>query len=403
MVDLSKQYPPDVADAIESTLKSSHRRRTRVLVRDENDDIKEEITEIISGEIKVDRFNTPHRLLTMDIYRPKTRMHPSDFWVTDTWQVLYEVWVDAAYDAGYDGWVPIPSFSGAMALGTPGGIEKSDIDSDIVKITCPSLDASYNRPRYVFLSEPKGKRNSDALAAVLDNYDELHGHARLTKSFSQSSARLATNFLYGDPDIGDNAPVSTWAAAQRLAAGIGGWVVFIDGEFRAVLKPISKAPVAKFSISEANIITPPNSEVRLDEMCNCFVVKGAKPEGKPQIRGVAYAASPYSPADLKRIYPDGETNSAIGTTEAAVVLAQQRIAERLNVEMSIDLDTLVDPRLEEYDYVQIEYAGESWTVPLTSFTIPLTGGSQQIASARRGRLENQYRARMKRLKKAANR
>lgn len=400
MYNLSNKYPQAIIDAFESEIKSSHRRRIRIIIRDEAGNVKDEITEILAGEVQVSRQATPNRLLNLELIRPKTRIHPSDLWLTDTWQVLYEVYVSAADtgDLDYHGWVSVPVFAGCLAPGAS-GLRKSDLDSSRISITCLGYEAVYSSPLGFQRSIPKGMLNSDAVANVLNYYDDFHDHSRIKQLFTQSTARLAKNWFYGSSTLGNSSPISTWAAAKYLTAGCGGYVLFIDADFRAILKPHSSTPVRILSVDEKNIITPPESEVKLDNFCNTYVIWGAKPEGKNQIKGEAYADSPYSPKELKRRWVIEEENDSCGTTDAAKRLAEQRLDDSLKVEMTVQLDALIDPRLQEYDYVQVDYADQSWTVPLMSFNIPLTGGSQQISSARRTIPERIYATRRQRLVK----
>lgn len=396
MYNLHRLYDADTVAAYEETIKSSHTHSTRILILDSNLQVREELSGLLSGSVEVNQDNRPHRRLNISLYRPKTSFQVYDWWFTDNWQVWYDV-----YCANIGQTIGVPIFAGKLAPGAA-GLKKRKTDSSIVDVTAIGYEARYatplGRPRRI----PKGWKNTYAIGNILDYYDNLCGHARSNKAFESSVTRLAKDWYYGSRLLGDRKPQSTWAAVKLLAAGCGGWSIFVDGEFRIVLKPPSRSPVATFSVEKKNILKAPVAEIRFDSFVQGIVVHGATPEGQQRIRGEAWSHYPYRVQDLKERWVEEIDEPSAGTAAAAKSLAASRLADRQRIEMDIEIDALVDPRLQEYDWIQVSYGSENYVVPATSFDIPLVdGGTQAISSSRKSAAERVFAARRRRLRRAS--
>jgi hypothetical protein len=199
-------------------------------------------------------------------------------------------------------------------------------------------------------------------------------------------------FYYGSEVIQDNAGrkeavcITSWEAVKRLASGAGAYIARFDANFRFHLHKQSYTPVARFTKSEANIVSLPETTAELTGFVNRVVVWGAQPDGKAQVRGQATAYAPYRPEDLKWLLVEEYTEGEATTISHANNIARAVLQNKIVAELTITVDTFTEPRLEVGDYIQVANPGgdEYYTVPAKSFTIPLTcNAAQAITSSRK--------------------
>jgi hypothetical protein len=386
--------------------------------------VKEKWTELIDGLVTVDVDSNPHSRLEFTIYRPKTTLAPGDLWLNDLYQAFYEIYVkeldSAAYDYQDGGWISIPVFAGLVV---PGSIRKAEQDSAIVTITAYGYEQRYMYPLGVVNKIQKGAKHSTGIRQILNYYDyELMGSdaggnwtwphpgetGPHTPSIQTTPGYLLKPYYYGSEIIQDNAgrpnpvAVNSWDAIQQLASGAGAYVARFDANFRFNCHAQSTTPVARFTKSEANIVSLPETTADLATFVNRVVVWGAQPEGKPQIRGQATAYSPYSPQMLQWLLVEEFSEGEATTVSAANAIAKKRLQDKLSAELTITVDTFTEPRLEVGDYIQVANPGgdEYYTVPAKTFTIPLTGNAaQSITSSRKRKAHRLLNLSARRVKK----
>ncbi len=409
MINMSRYYDDYIMDCLDYALHSPNQRvRPRVMVYDGlTGVIKERFTELIHGLVTVDVDSNPHSRLEFTIFRPKTTLSPGDLWLNDLYQAFYEIYVkELDSDAYYHengGWISIPVFAGVVI---PGSIRKAEQDSAIVSITCYGFEQRYMYPLGVVMKVQRGAKHSTGIRQILNNYDyELWGIGDQytwphpgetgphTPEIATTPGLLLKPFYYGSEVIQDNAgrkgepvPVSPWEAIKRLASGGGRYIARFDANFRFHLHKQSYSPVARFTKSEKNVVSMPETTADLTDFVNRVVVWGAQPEGKAQIRGEATAYAPYRPIDLKWLLVEEFSEGEASSIGVANEIAKERLHDKLVAELTITIDTFTEPRLEVGDYIQVANPGgdEYYTVPAKTFTIPLTTDViQAITSSRK--------------------
>jgi len=409
MINMSQYYDDYIMDSLDAALMAPNQLvRPRVMVYDGiTGAVKENWTELIDGIVTIDTDSSPHSRLEFTIYRPKTTLGPGDLWLNDLYQAFYEIYVKElnsdAYDYQNGGWVSIPVFAGLVV---PGSIRKAEQDSAIVTITAYGFEQRYMYPLGVVHKIQKGCKHSTGIREIFNYYDyqiwgvgagytwphpgETGPH---TPAVETTPGLLVKPFYYGSEVIQDNAGrkeavcITSWEAVKRLASGAGAYIARFDANFRFHLHKQSYTPVARFTKSEANIVSLPETTAELTGFVNRVVVWGAQPEGKTQVRGSATAYAPYRPEDLKWLLVEEVTQTEATTVGAANNIAKEHLKNKIVAELTITVDTFTEPRLEVGDYIQVANPGgnEYYTVPAKTFTIPLTSNAAQAITSSRKR------------------
>ena len=409
--NLRKRYPAAIVDLFEERLLQSHQIHIRGIIYSWNYNRKYTIDRFHSGQVDVDREQRPHRRLECVFERPERRF---DLAINDIIQIWYEVECPELMSATYDWrdpWIKIPIF-----YGLPQSLPKTK--GSTVTLVGVGYEQRYNFNRPARNMVAKNTRNSDGVRKILNDWERICGASRDARfsANEKSKHRLATNYFYGiDPAESDRnvyAPGGTrtiglslgettpWGAAKKLAAGAGGWLLYWGCDGYCVLRspePHPK-PAIILNSSNAKLLAEPEGEQDWENFRNGVVIYGQKMKNGRFAKGEAWTDDATSPANLRWRIPEVITGAQAGSNSAARGYAKERLKIWRAADLVLDTTNLIDPRLQEYDWMRVDWFDRSWTVPIISFTIPFKGGTQTISSKQRRRPAKMYNLARRRLK-----
>jgi hypothetical protein len=168
-----------------------------------------------------------------------------------------------------------------------------------------------------------------------------------------------------------------WVLAKTLARSEN-CNLFMDGRGVMVLRRFSNTPVFTFKEGDGGtIMTKPKITFSTGDLRNVVSVTGATGASGP-IKGLAIAPAthPLSPTRLgrngvPRYMPEFISEDGIRTRSDANKLASSTLQQKLMQQVSVQVDVMVNPLLEEYDVVTIVTEEFTTSFQLSKFTIPL--------------------------------
>lgn len=385
-------------DAFESTLRSSHRVRTVVHVRDQNEKIIYTFDgTIVSGSVQVDWSQSglkpkrrddpwvapsgPVRTLDLTVMRPgkEANFLPGTggddlVWAQNFINVIYRVWVPGLA-AGPD-WVDVPVFWGP--------ITEIDQDGAQYNIKASGKEILGLDPCLMWdtVNIKKGTKRDEAIQTLLAK----QGENRF--DFSGQDSKTST-----DMSFGRYTQVWKWAQNYAHAANMQ---LFYDGLGRARLR---NWRVNRIWLFNDEVLSRPQVSYDISSARNVVEVTGGVPKGrKTAIRAVAMAAAsnPLSPESLarnnQRRFMVSRVQSETKKQSEAEDLAQMTLNQLLSAAVNVQFDCLPIPHLEEGDTVTVQVDGqhidfvlEQFTLPLTSDTNMTVGENRRVSWRKRGK------------------
>jgi hypothetical protein len=290
-------------------------------------------------------------------------------------RVVYSVWSDLL-----PRWVDVPIFCGPVT-----GVSRDDA---ILSVECQGKETLYQEPSMAWTAKTyyKGTR---LVTAIRDILGSKGGEAKF--DLPEWSTTLTRDFsLKPDTPLWD---MVQWIVGSQLARQL-----FYDG--RGVLRLRNVPAVAGFTFSEAHLTSVPKLSYDLSTVRNAVTVKGATPEGKPQIRAHRYLP-PGDPASavslsrngVKRQLMEIVDDSTINTQAAADARANEVLAAVRVGNVAFDFDSVPIPHLEPGDSFQLSTRDVSLQLRVTQFSIPLKAGSAQSNGTHRRISSNRARIR----------
>lgn len=382
MIDLNLS----LADMLsyKATLKTSHKMRVRITIRDRQEDALESLSlnepnapKVISGAVQVDTTQDvtrslqlvcldPDHKLTFDSTSPAAGAMFADNFI----QVEYGVWVPGL-NAG-PGWVDVPVFWGPITA--------FERDGHTVTIEAQGKETLGLDPHLVFrgYTLAKGTLVRDAIKKVMGRVGETR------YALGMISGRLHTHRAV----IGQEAPwtVCVGGAADSvgnprpalMSKASGHMYLFFNG--RGILTGKRKNGRSCWTFNEEQLGSAPGFSYDILNFRNHVMVKGGTPKkSKKHFKGQATLppTHPMSPYALRRhganrYMTEFFESDALKSHDACVKKAEAILASKSNETVSATFDCLPVPHLEEYDMVTLNADGFGITWPLRSFTLPLT-------------------------------
>jgi hypothetical protein len=158
--------------------------------------------------------------------------------------------------------------------------------------------------------------------------------------------------------------------------------LFYDARGTLKLRTTPTSP--SFTFTEAHLLSVPKLDFDHSTIRNTVLVKGATPEGKPQITSRRYlpAGDPSSSTALarngvKRNLVELVEDSNLTTQAAADAVAVSTLAAISVSSVGFDFDSLVIPHIEPGDVFALTTRDFSINLRLANYSIPLKAGNPQ--------------------------
>lgn len=183
-----------------------------------------------------------------------------------------------------------------------------------------------------------------------------------------------------------------WEKAIELAAAVGKEVYFDQAgnlQLRSIPDPLVGSPVETFLTDEDGILVAPiTSTLSRDTVRNGVIVRGSAPWLITPVYGEAWDDNPYSPTfrgGLLGELPEVVDNPIVLFNAQATVMAQEKLKNFLGIVEEIKFSSLVDPRLDAGDLVQVQNAqsGIEGVYLIDTLEIPLSYDATMSCTARK--------------------
>lgn len=375
---------PALRREYEATLRTSHRIRVTVTVRDRNEDVIATIRpKVLGGSVQVDATAAVTRSLSMELLDPAHKLafdapNPSDMalYADNFLEVEYGV-----YLADSQRWVDVPVFWGTVTGFSRQGPK--------VTLEAQGKEALALDPHFVVAGYTL--RKGMTVKAALQNVMRRVGERRFrlgAVSGKLAKARAVTPgespwlvCLGGGEDANGNTKPGLMSRAR------GNVHLYYNGAGFLSAKRRNSNTVWTFT--EAQLTSEPGFKYDVLSFRNYAVVTGGVRKGsKLHARGT-YAlpsAHPLSPARLARngdrrfmsIFFEADN---LKTNAACAAKAKQLVNAASFEGVEASFECLPVPHLEELDVVTLRTSSYSITFPLKQFTIPLTTDSPMTVGA----------------------
>lgn len=364
-----------------AALRTSHRIKVRVTVRNKDEEELASITPVVlSGAVQVDATAEVTRSLSMVFLDPKHRMtfdaaSPSAkaLYADNFVSVEYGVHVSAIRR-----WVWVPVFWGPVTAFERQGAE--------VTIEAQGKESLGLEPHLVVngYTIPHGLATANAVRSVMRRIGETRFRGmggikgKLRKHRAVAPGEAPWHVVKGGGSDGSGAD-----KPGLVAKSSGHPFLFYDGE--GYLTSKKRGGSSCYTFNGHNVLSQPGFKYDVLEVINRVEVLGGTPRGKPHgphHRGHAElpASHPLSPTSLARngkkrymvtFFDSDSLKSDAACRRKAADILRQHTTEGLEA----SFDALPVPHLEEYDTVTLALDGYTLTFPLTTFTMPLTADS----------------------------
>lgn len=268
--------------------------------------------------------------------------------------------VYSVYSSLLPKWIDVPIFCGPVT--------KVTRDDALVAVECQGKESLVSEPTMAW--RPKTYAKGTLLTAlvkdVMANYNgeskfDLPGWTtRTTRAYSLLRESVVWDFV---------------------KAVAGSKQVYYDG--RGVLKMRDYPAAPTFTFTEAHLLSVPKLDYNSQDIRNTVLVKGATPDGKPQIISARYlpAAHPFSPQSLARggkprYLVEVVDDSNIATLASANTIAQNTVNSLGSSNVGFDFDSFPIPHLEPGDLISLSTRDFAINLRATEFAIPLKAGPQ---------------------------
>jgi len=328
----------------------------RLLVYDKNKQFKEAIDTLLDATVEIASFELPHRTLRLKFKRKSGRRGLCD---SDIYQLIYIAEEEQ-----------IPVFFGSQA-------QLKDESNGVISLTAFSYEQLLNQELLSVRTIGKGKTFSAAIVDIFEHALDVFELAPLAADVEHTNNTLAKSFAYGDSVLSKNIPATPWQAIDKLAVSAG-MRAFINTEGRLVIRPYTQHPVYTFSIDEGNLLGEVAVEDTRFQVKNHVRIFGKEQKGFIP-SATAIAAGELAPEAIgRRIYKQQDTNLA--SAAACLVVAEQKLKELTSVDKSWRFDAVLNPFLEEYDWVALEWEDYHVVIPLAGYDLNFTAASSTFFS-----------------------
>lgn len=321
----------------------------------------------------------PDNLVGFDTSSPSDNALYADRMV----RIVYSVWSELLPD-----WTDVPLFTGPVT--------KVKRDDAILSVEAQGKEALVAEPVMAWTAKtyPKGSKLSDSTSAcvIRDILGNKAGETRF--DLPEWSNTLAKAYhMYPETVM--------WTLARRLVGPRSLRQLFYDGRGVARLRNTPTRP--SFTFTEDHLLTVPRLDYNHTDIRNAATVKGATPEGKPQLRAHRYlpASNPSSAQSLgrngvKRVLSEVVEDTTLTTQAQVNEAADDLLASLTNAQVGFEFDSFVIPHIEPGDMFHLSTRDVSIYLRLTEFSIPLKAGQGQTNGAIRRVAANRARIRPRR-------
>lgn len=230
------------------------------------------------------------------------------------------------------------------------------------------------------LNIPKGLRKTDAIKRILA---QRSGESRF--KFAASTAKTGKALSYAREHI-------VWTEAKKLASSLG-MRMFYDGNGDLVLRRDPRSVVYAFKDGRGgSLLSLPDISYDDTEVRNVVYVKGGTVGTKNKTQAVAYATLPANhPLNhnrmarngVPRVYLESLERTDLKKVAECLAVAKASLDRFADQQLSVTFDALVNPFLEEGDYLQVKVEGDfALNFRLNEMSIPLAGVSSSIGQVR---------------------
>jgi len=183
-----------------------------------------------------------------------------------------------------------------------------------------------------------------------------------------------------------------WEAINALADSLDGSVYF-DQQGVPTLGPDAPGnSVWEVAAGDNGVLVGSTVSLTREGVYNCVIAEGENPESSNPIRAVAKDLDPLSPTYWRDSVAEGGFGHAV-RKESSSVWNNQTKANRAALRLlrasigkvrTVDISAVPNPALEAGDVITVKYAdGTREDLVIDSFTVPLVGGSFEMATRAR--------------------
>lgn len=337
---------------------------------------------LIDGQVNYSLWEKITHAATLTLLDPDSQVgfdtqSPSDnaLFADRMIRIVYSVWSELL-----PRWVDVPIFCGPVT-----NVSRDDA---VLSVECQGKESLYMEPSMAWTAKtyPKGTRLTSTVWDVLKNkggetkFDLPEWTTTLPRNYSLSPEHAIWDFVL-------------WVVGSKLHRQ-----VFYDG--RGVLRMRTTSTVAAFTFTEAHLTSIPKLTYDMSMIRNTVRVKGATPEGKPQIVANRWlpATDPASSTALsrngvRRNLVEVVDDSTLVTQAAANAKAQETLDWLRIGNVGFDFESFVIPHLEPGDTFQLTTQNTSIRLRAGQFSIPLRAGQAQSNGSHRRLSSNRARIR----------
>lgn len=352
----------------DALLTAPHELSIRVCVLDLDHNVRKDVTNFFAdGQISVDADADVTRGLDLNLLDPLQRVSldfddpsPTSIYLIDMIRVYYVIRDHAGSSPTYQ----IPVFTGPVSA-----VERNDVILSVKAVGKESLGMTNLWGGRTF------KKGQEKLWVIQQILTDLMGETRLQipNAINGKSPRLSEDKKLTRDDV-------PWKVAKQLAASMN-CQLFYDGRGVAVLRKKQNGEV--WEANRQHLSAEPDVAYDLSTTINAVEVVGATPKKakKPvKARAIAQRAHPLSPYRLGRggkprfLWVSIQDDS-LRTVKDCRELANQTLKHGLMAGITVAVDGIVNPRLQELDVMRFRTDLMTAQMPVRKFVIPLIAGA----------------------------
>lgn len=365
----------DTQESFEETLLTSHRVRTTLTIRDQNEDVMAELRpQMLSGSVQVDADADVSRSLSCVFLDPDNKLafdsaNPSDgaLYADNFLEVKYGV-----YLSDLDEWVDVPVFWGTLT-----GLSRVGPE---VTVEAQGKEALALDPHLVVSGYTLARGLT--IQAAIQNVMARVGEERFSLAMVPGALSAARTVVPGESPwqvcSGGSEDANGLPIPSLISRSSSYLNIFYNGDGRLTAKPHNSNSVWTFDSSQ--LLSQPGYSYDVLSFRNSAIVTGGVHLGTTRLARAGYslpAAHPLSPVSLARNGASRhmitfETVDTLNTDTKCRTRAQQIVEAAAFQGVEATFECLPIPHLEEGDTVTLTMDNYAVTFRLRQFTIPLT-------------------------------
>ena len=352
-------------------LSSTHQVQIGICLLSLNHDYDRDLTLMLQGgqvNIKATEGSTrsaqvqlydPYRLSGLDSTNPMSGANYYNKMI----HIRYRFWAQGSTEV-FD----VPIFTGP--------ISEVKRDGSMLDISCVGKEVLAKHAFWNPLSLPQGALKTQVMWHIIN---QRSGETRA--SFAASGAKTGSVYSYGRDNI-------VWDEVKKIAQSMG-WRIFYNGDGTLVCRPDSYNLVWIYTDGAGgSLLSEPQISYNDEEAINTVLVLGNIPSGKNATQATGLATLPnghplnqnaISRGGIPRILLQTIDRSDLKTVSECKAVANATLQQASMQQLSVSFDALVNPILEEGDYVRATVQGKlSVDFQLNEVSIPLVGAISSV-------------------------